>query len=273
MRLKTLGVLLVTALAAFTMLYWVTDTGRRETIAVEQEEELLAFGEVIFSDDPSEPAAAGCAACHGADGTGGGPDAPVAGPNLRSRSLADKLRVNPNYVRLAVSYGGVVVSGNVNSQMPAWSDEVGGPLNEQQIEAVVALVESWAEEAAEEPVEEVENTAEAGAEVYAQAGCAACHGADLTGTRAGPDITSIDQNVIVEGLPVTPSQVDQMTADYEEDPRLFLEKWIRDSAGNYNDGESTGMPPHPESVLSESALQALITFLLDDGGGDAGGGG
>ena len=44
---------------------------------------------------------------------------------------------------------------------------------------------------------------------------------------------------------------------------MMLELWIRDSAANYNDGESTGMPAHPESQLSESALQALITFLLD----------
>ena len=54
-----------------------------------------------------------------------------------------------------------------------------------------------------------------------------------------------------------------MVADYEEDPRNFLELWIRDSAGNYNDGEPTGMPAHPEGSLSESALPALITFLLD----------
>ena len=57
-----------------------------------------------------------------------------------------------------------------------------------------------------------------------------------------------------------------MQADWDEDPRLFLEKWIRDSSGNYNGGESTGMPPHPESQLSESALQALITFLLTQTG-------
>ncbi len=266
MRLKTLGVLLVTALAAFTMIYWITDEPRREAVATSQEEELLHFGEIIFSNNPAEPAAAGCAQCHGADGTGGEPGANVIGPNLRSRSLADKLKANPNYVRLAVSYGGVVVSGNVNSQMPAWSSEVGGPLNEQQIDAVVALVESWAAEAANQPQEDVPNTVEAGAEVYSSAGCASCHGADLTGTRAGPDITGIRDDVIVDGLPVQPSGVDQMIADYQADPRMFLEKWIRDSAGNYNDGQPTGMPPHPESSLSESALQALISFLLDDTG-------
>ena len=268
MRLKTLGVILVTAISAFTMLYWLTDNSRRETIGAEIEEELLSYGEVIFSADPAEPAAAGCANCHGADGTGGDEDSPAVGPNLRSRGLADKLRSNGNYVHLAVSYGGVVVSGNVNSAMPAWSYEVGGPLNEQQIEAVVALVKSWAEEAAAEPVEEVEDTAEAGAEVYTAAACVNCHGAELEGVPTlGPNIQTIGTDVITEfdDFP-TPSGVDQMIADYEEDPRVFLEQWIRDSSGNYNDGEATGMPPHPEGTLNESALQALITFLLDQTG-------
>lgn len=267
MRLKTLGVVLTIALAAFTVVYWVTDTSRRDAIGAEHEEELLAFGEVIFSDDPAEPAAAGCAQCHGADGTGGDPEATVIGPNLHTRSLADKLRVNENYVHLAVSYGGVVVSGNPDSPMPAWSYEVGGPLNEQQIEAVVALVESWAEEAAEQPAEEVEDTAEAGAEVYATAGCVSCHGAELEGTTAGPNIQTIGSAVITEfGDFPTPSGADQMIADYEADPRNFLELWIRDSSANYNDGEPTGMPAHNEAALNDSQLTALITFLLEQTG-------
>lgn len=253
------------------MLYWLTDGIRREAIAAEQEEELLAFGEVIFSDDPSEPASAGCARCHGADGTGGeipnDPDGRSA-PSLHTASLAEKLRVNPNYVHLAVSYGGVVVSGNVNSPMPAWSSEVGGPLNEHQVEAVVTLVEGWAEEAAGEAPEEVPDTPEAGQEVFGSAGCAGCHGSDLTGSTAGPDISAIGSGLVdleAAGFPV-PSQQDQMVADFEEDPRVFLEQWIRDSAANYNDGNTTGMPPHPEDALSESALQALITFLLTQTG-------
>ena len=265
MRLKTLGVVLVTALSLFTVLYWVTDDGRRAAIAAEHEEELLTYGEVIFSNDPAEPAAAGCANCHGAAGTGGDPGAAVVGPNLHSRSLADKLKANSNYVRLAVSFGGVVVSGNVNSPMPAWSYEVGGPLNEQQIEAVVLLVESWAAAAAEQPVEQVPDTPEAGAQVYATAGCVSCHGPDLAGTTAGPNIQTIGSGLITD-LPVVPSGLDQMIADYEEDPRLFLENWIRDSAGNYNGGAATGMPPHPEGQLTQSQLNALITFLLTQTG-------
>ena len=90
--------------------------------------------------------------------------------------------------------------------------------------------------------------------------------AQLEGTAAGPNIQAIGNGPILEGLPVPPSGADQMQADWDEDPRLFLSNWIRDSAANYNDGESTGMPPHPESALSESALQALITFLLTQTG-------
>src|SRR5918995_7362867 len=267
MRLKTLGVLLVVATAAFTMLYWVTDTARREQVATAQEEELLEFGEVIFSDDPSEPAAAGCARCHGPEGEGGKiPNDPEgrSAPSLRTPALANKIGVNPNYVHLAVSYGGVVVSGNVNSPMPAWSSEVGGPLNEQQIGAVVTLVESWAEEAAEEAPEEVEDTVEAGAEVYSSAGCAGCRGQELEG-GTGPNLQTIGSELITD-LPVVPSELEQMQTDYEADPRDFLEKWIRDSAGNYNGGEPTGMQPFPESDLCESPLRALLTFLLDQTG-------
>ena len=260
MRLKTLGVLLMLVVSLFTMVYWLTDGIRRDTIAVEQTEELEHFGEIIFSEDPAEPAAAGCARCHGAEGEGGeipnDPDGRSA-PSLRSSTLADKLRVNPNYVRLAVSYGGVVVSGNVNSPMPAWSAEVGGPLNEQQIEAVVALIEGWLEDA--EPAGEVEDTVEAGQQVFASVGCAGCHGADLGG-GVGPPLTNVGNEV--GNLPVEVSQQDQFIADYEEDPRMALEQWIRDSAGNYNEGEATGMPPHPESAVNESQLRALITFLL-----------
>jgi hypothetical protein len=189
----------------------------------------------------------------------------VIGPNLHSRSIADKLRANQNYVHLVVSFGGVVVSGNVTSLMPAWSYEVGGPLNVQQIEAVVTLVEGWAAEAAAAPVEEVPDTPEAGAEVFATAGCVSCHGAELEGTTAGPNIQTIGSGVITD-LPVEPSGLDQMLADYEADPRNFLELWIRDSSTNYNDGTATRMPAHPESSLTESQLTALITFLLTQTG-------
>ena len=346
MRLKTLGVFLLTAMAFFTALYWLTDTPRRDAAYAEQQEELLAFGQQIFGPDtvtvevhmtggtiePAEvkipvngtvrffndtgadqvvsgsgresfqlpikaganathkyvsegtfevtvtgggtlavttgpealsAAAANCARCHGASGTGG--EVGTTGrqaPNLHSPSIAAKLKVNGDYVRLVISYGGVVVSGDVNSPMPAWSTDVGGPLTVQQIAALTALVTSWAEEAASQSQPPVSNTPEDGAQVFASAGCGGCHGPDLAGTAIAPSLKNIGNEPVTDALPKPISQLDKLVADYKADPGKMLELWIRDSAVNYNDGAATGMPAHPVGSLSDDALQALITFLL-----------
>ena len=328
MRLKTLGVFLLTAMAFFTALYWLTDASRRDAAYATQQEELLDFGQQIFGPDtvvvdvhitagtmdPAEAAipvngtirfyndttedqvvsgtgreafelpikaaansthkfitegtsevtvssggtlsvtvgpealsaaAANCARCHGATGEGGPVgDTGRLAPNLHSASIATKLKVNADYVRLVISYGGVVVSGDVNSPMPAWSTDVGGPLTVEQIAALTALVTSWATAAAEQSQPPVSNTPEDGAQVFTSAGCGGCHGADLAGTDIAPSLLNIGNEPVTD-LPTPISQLDKLVADYEAEPRNMLELWIRDSAVNYNDGQSTGMPAHP----------------------------
>jgi mono/diheme cytochrome c family protein len=216
------------------------------------------------------PYGANCARCHGVDAMGSTlPDGTVV-PALRgpaSLALANKwLQTGGrqglnNYVQWVITLGGVVRSGNINSVMPAWGQEYGGSLTRQQIEALTALIATWAEETlANPPPEEVPNTVEAGADVYVQAGCAGCHGTELEG-GIGPNLQTIGSQLVTD-LPIPVSGMAQMQADYDADPRTFLENWIRDSATNYNDGTPTGMQPFPESQLTESQLQALITFLL-----------
>ena len=207
------------------------------------------------------PYGANCARCHGVDGTGG------IGPNLHTLSLANKwLQTGGrqglnNYVQWVITLGGIVRTGNIQSLMPAWGQEYGGSLTRQQIEALTALIGEWAEETLANPPEEVPDTVEAGAEVYVAAGCVGCHGQELEG-GIGPNLQTIGSRLVTD-LPVPVSGLAQMQADYDSDKRAFLEKWIRDSAGNYNDGTETQMPPFPESDLSAAQLQALITFLLD----------
>lgn len=262
MRLKTLGVIMTSALALFTMFYWLTDAGRLEGELTAQGQTEEEYALELFGPATDEvPFTANCAQCHGPDGTGGdGANNTPIGPNLHSASIANKLKVNPDYVELVIRFGGVVVSGNVDSQMPKWSYEVGGPLNEQQIQALAHMVEGWATETASQSQPPVEDTEEAGQLVYQEAGCQGCHGADLEG-GVGPALTNIGAERSGE-LPTPVSQEEQAAADYAADPRAFLEAWIRDSATNYNDGSATGMPPFPESSLSADRLQALITFLL-----------
>lgn len=276
MRIKTLGIVLISALSLFTAFYWLTDPARREGEYQEQIEELVAYGEEMFGDvTPANDHTANCAACHGKDGTGGEVgDTGRLAPNLHSKSIFEKLKAQaggsftqirlpgdpPDYVNLVIRFGGVVVSGDVNSPMPAWSTEVGGALTVNQVDALTALVETWALEAGQQPDEEVPDTVEAGQKVYVDAGCGGCHGADLSG-GVGPSLLNIGNEPVTD-LPTPISQLDQLEADYAADPRNFLELWIRDSAENYNDGIATGMPVHPEGKISASALQALITFLL-----------
>ena len=284
MRLKTLGVGFILVLAFFLAFYWLTDQARMdartEEIAVSEHEFALRVFGPPEGRDPEDtaddfPAAANCARCHGAEGEGG----PIPGdpngrqaPSLRTERIADRLAINPEYVNLVIRFGGIVASGDPRSPMPAWDPEVGGPLTDQQIDALTALVEGWAAEAAAEAAENegaeeqpVENTAEVGAEVYTAAGCSSCHGVDLEGVPdLFPGLTNIgNEPILNDGLPTDVVHEDLITADYEADPREFLRKWIRDSAANYNEGNDTGMPPFPEEELADDELEALITFLLE----------
>jgi mono/diheme cytochrome c family protein len=276
MRIKTLGIVLISALSLFTAFYWLTDPARREDAYKTQISELVAYGQQMFGPvTAANDHTAFCAKCHGKDGTGGPVgDTGRMAPNLHSKSIYDKLKAQhggsftdirkpgdpPDYVNLVIRFGGVVVSGDVNSPMPAWSTEVGGPLTVNQIDALTALVETWALEAGSKPDETVANTVAAGQKVFVDAGCGGCHGADLSG-GVGPDIRNIG-NAAVTKLPNPITHLDQLKADYAADPRTFLEKWIRDSAVNYNDGTNTGMLVFPVGTLSDDKLQALTTFLL-----------
>jgi mono/diheme cytochrome c family protein len=273
MRIKTLGIVLVSAMSLFTAFYWLTDAARREARFEVQIEELLAYGAVVFGPS-ADDTTANCAKCHGADGRSEGAD--TIGPNLHSKGIYEKLKAGnggtftefrkpgepPDYVNLAIRFGGVVVSGSPNSLMPAWSTEVGGALTVNQIDALTALVETWVLEAAQLPDVEVPDTVAAGQQVYVDAGCGSCHGEGLAGVEGVfPGLLNIGNEPVID-LPTPISRLDELKADYAAGKSSFLERWIRDSAVNYNDGTATGMPVHPEGTLSPSALRALITFLL-----------
>ena len=145
--------------------------------------------------------------------------------------------------------------------MPAWGTE--GGLTLQQIDAVTALIGTWADETIKQPIVDIPDTVEAGKQAFVDSGCGSCHGATYAGvTGVFPSLLNIGNEPVTD-LPTPISHLDQLRADYASDARLFLERWIRDSTVNYNDGTPTGMPAHPEGKISPSALRALITFLLD----------
>jgi cytochrome c oxidase cbb3-type subunit 3 len=135
MRLKTLGVFMVTALALFTAFFWLTDAGRRETIGHGQEEQLLEYGLELFGPPTSEvPFTANCAQCHGPDGRGG---AHTFMPHIDSLTRRDYIEFIPDgYLFTVIAEGGEAVGKS--DMMPAWK----ATLSEQDIKDIIAHIRS-----------------------------------------------------------------------------------------------------------------------------------
>jgi len=140
-------------------------------LAQEEDDEQWQLGAQIYAEN--------CAVCHGADGEGRvgatlSKDWPSIRPDLATKDT--------------------IVKGVVGSPMPAWSQEYGGPLSDEQIEAVVYFILSWQTGGAPQitpqntatarpeisPVPEVEGDPNQGSVLYDQ-NCALCHGANGEG--------------------------------------------------------------------------------------------
>ena len=160
---------------------------------------------------------ANCATCHGVEGkaeecydAGSGEPIPCKGLPLNNYFLVcgdrpkrlDDLGWDGSkiqYVQRTIS------AGRSGTEMPAWLDEFGGPLRPDQVENLANFVLNWGDEemCAQEPssfawpdtvddflaLDEVQaGDPAAGAEVYLNMGCNACHGLpDQEGSNAvGP---------------------------------------------------------------------------------------
>jgi len=141
---KTLtAALFSSALLAIALpLYFLTESGRQADFVELFEEEAVHIGELIFmQQSPDNPEGFGCIVCHGADGVGGGADfidpRTGASVNWSAPALNDVLyRYDEEEVRYWLTWG------RPGSPMPAWGVEAGGPLNDQQLDFVIAYLKS-----------------------------------------------------------------------------------------------------------------------------------
>lgn len=120
-----------------------------------------------------------CAVCHGLDGNG----------RVGAQLAKDWPSLRPDRV-----IASVIASGIPGSAMPAWSQAKGGPLRDDQIEAIVAYILTWESGAPRllpatptpvlrpplTPPPDVQGDPNRGATLYDQ-NCAVCHGANLEG--------------------------------------------------------------------------------------------
>lgn len=142
--------------------YWASDTPRLAKAAAELRQERIHRGEALYSDQ--------CAACHGLQGEGG------LGPALKNRVV---LKNTPDQV-----FYSVIRSGVPNTQMPSWSVDFGGPLTDEDIHDLVALLRSW-EADAPEILPQVRQPDPAEGALLFSSTCALCHGEDGLGGKPG----------------------------------------------------------------------------------------
>lgn len=129
-------------------------------------EDQLQLGAQLFASN--------CAVCHGDAGQG----------RVGATLAKDWPSVRPDLTMRAI-----IVNGVQGSRMPAWSEDLGGPLNNEEIDALVAYILSWQTGGAENilivptptplppvtPVPNVEGDTQRGASLFQQ-NCIMCHG-------------------------------------------------------------------------------------------------
>lgn len=208
--------------------------------------DVLTQGGQIYADN--------CAVCHGADGQG--------------RVGATLAKDWPS-IRPELTVRNVIVNGIPGSVMPAWSQANGGPLTDEDIDALVAYILFWQTgdvyELESRPtatprpaiaaVPEVEGDPNNGAVLF-DANCVVCHGVEGQG-RVGatlakdwpsirPDLTV--RNAIVRGIPgsVMPawSQANggPLTAGEIDDLTAYILSWEASSAAPETPEQSVALP-------------------------------
>ncbi len=193
--LVALGMLIIIAIAL--PLYWLREPGRQGGAVNGFHERAVKRGESLFAlaSDPRRGLHFGCAGCHGVGGVGGAapfvvtdPAHPLIPPRQVSWSAPPLNSVLLRYTASEVRQ--VLVYGRAGSPMPAWGLLGGGPMNDQQLDDLVAYLGSiqlssadagkfWASKAAgeaqtEKKLDAVGNPIIDG-QVLFNTNCARCH--------------------------------------------------------------------------------------------------
>ncbi len=133
------GLVMLAMISLALPLYWLYEPARQEGAVERRSEEAIHYGEVIYTTK------AQCSACHGPEGVGGAKTTPilnesgdfVATVTWQAPALNTVLyRYSKDEVKFILEYG------RGNTPMPAWGALGGGPLTDQQLDNVIAYLQS-----------------------------------------------------------------------------------------------------------------------------------
>lgn len=248
--------------------YWVREPFRQKGAGLDRgvkyfDEESVARGERYFQASPGDPPTPrephyGCENCHGKKGIGGvasytltdpaNPDTPPRQVQWTAPPLNTvMLRFRPEEVLFVLTYG------RAGTPMPPWGVSGGGALNDQQLQDLIAYLDSIKldpKDVKDANVKEFGTTD--GAKLF-EAFCARCHtqgasyGEPSTqgGGAYGPDLTG------GATLRQFPSVAQQIT-------------WVTETVAigkQYGQrGISSGRMPHFGDMLTDEQIRAIVDY-------------
>jgi mono/diheme cytochrome c family protein len=133
------GLLLLAMISIAVPLYWLYEPARQEGMVEQFKEDSIRYGSEVYTTK------ARCADCHGPAGVGGVKETPLLNANgqflaqvkWQAPALNTMLyRFTKEEVKFILNYG------RPFSPMPAWGAPGGGPLTDQQLDDVIAYLES-----------------------------------------------------------------------------------------------------------------------------------
>ncbi|MGQ0742905.1 MAG: c-type cytochrome [Acidimicrobiales bacterium] len=248
-------------------LYWLREPFRQQGPGFDRgvtyfDELEVHRGEQLFQNFPGNPPTPrephfGCESCHGVEGIGGvaaytivdpaDPDAPPRQVQWEAPALnTAMLRFRPEEVRE------ILVYGRAGTPMPAWGLAGGGPMNDQQIDDLVAYLEHIKLSPKEAQAQAMERYGTDGEKLF-EGYCARCHTQGYSygepglagGGAFGPSLTG---GATVRQFPTTESHVD----------------WVAKTAA-YGDlygsrGVSEGVMPYFEESLTPEQIEAVVSY-------------
>lgn len=151
------------AILVLFQLYILNEPTRISAVLAHDNEVAVSAGQTIFKNN--------CTLCHG-DAGQGTPGRPALNDKYFLDSTTDDVIFS------------VISSGVPNTEMPAWNQAHGGPLTDEDVQNLVALLRSWEPTAQDLHNLPPEGDLTKGRGLYANV-CAVCHGANGEGTAQG----------------------------------------------------------------------------------------
>ena len=142
-RLQFIGVLLLITMVIGLPLYWVLEPGRQAGAEVAKEAQFRGWGKDLFKT--TADGGFNCAGCHGGmNGAGASAPYPLTDNTGKVTVVSWNApalntifyRYSKDEVRFVLNYG------RPFSPMPAWGAPGGGPMTQQNIETIIAYLES-----------------------------------------------------------------------------------------------------------------------------------